>query len=259
MAELMPERYRSEKGMDRKVKLKGTVQFIVMRRRRNSGEEWGFFSKPEFEGLMNKIEVLNSTAKNSYSMSLDYSNMWGKVPIIGMRAAMPKLSQLFRQGIDSFGADPLYEYTTFPRIGLTRKLAITMMLWQNLKDMTLEALPRNLLDRNPDLKGGLKVLRCKKFKSSDLDVRGEPMNGVRLVQLDTDQDFRDSLYWFPRTYRFGLGCGRVIIRGGERIEDGTKGGTKQPNRPYPGRSDGKDRGRQTGSKDKEGNPDKSND
>ena len=131
---------------------------------------------------------------------------------------MPKLSKLFRQDLDHL-EDPTYQYTTFPRLGLNRTLAITIMLWQNLSEMTLAALPRNLLDRNPDLQGGLRVNRCKKFRATDMDVRGNSMEGVRLVQIDTNEEFRRSLYWFPRSYRFGLGSGRVIIRGGDRIEE----------------------------------------
>ena len=45
------------------------------------------------------------------------------------------------------------------------------------------------------------------------------MNGVRLVQFETTQAFRDSLYHYPRSHRFGLGCGRIIIKGGDRVEE----------------------------------------
>ena len=217
--DLMPEKYRGERGQNKKVKIKGVVQFVVVRREHGQDDSgWNFFPKEDFEKIMNKLEVRNSIAKNSHSMALDYSNMWGKIPILGMRANMPKLSKLFRQDIDHL-EDPVYQYTTFPRLGLNRTLAITIMLWKNLSEMTLAALPRNLLDRNPDLQGGLRISRCKKFKASDMDVRGHSMEGVRLVQIDTNEEFRRSLYWFPRSYRFGLGSGRVIIRGGDRIEE----------------------------------------
>ena len=72
-------------------------------------------------------------------------------------------------------------------------------------------LPQNLLNRNPDLQGGLRIGKVKKFIDTDLDVRGDGMAGVSLVQIETTKEFRDSLFFFPGSYRFGLGSGRVII------------------------------------------------
>ena len=218
--QLMPEQYRGNAEQKKKIRAKGTIQFVVMREEKGqiSDDAWGFFPREELEKIINNIEVANSLKKNGLSIALDYANMWGNIPIIGLRASHLDAAYLFREEIEHYDC-PNYTYTTFPRAGLTKKLAFTAMLWQNLRHITLDAIPRNLLDRNPGLQGGVRISRCKNFKSTDTDSRGNPMAGVRLIQLETDQEFRDSIYHFPRSYRFGLGCGRIIIRGGERVEE----------------------------------------
>ena len=201
---------------------------------------WTFFSKTDFERLLNDIENANSLCKNGISAALDYGNMWGNIPLLGMRANKMKLVKQFLQKIEDYDNEH-YSYTTFPRIGLNKKLALTAMIWQNLCTIQLEAIPRNLFDRNPGLKGGLKIAKCKHFKSSDLDVRGNPMNGVRLVQFESDQKFRDALFIYPHLHRFGLGCGRIIIRGGNRVkeEDAKPGGKWTQGPPKAGTSNNK--------------------
>lgn len=90
------------------------------------------------------------------------------------------------------------------------------------------------MDRNPGLEGGVKVARAKIFRRDDLDTRGESMLGARLAQLDGNDIFLKSLEKFPRSHRFGLGVGTVIIRGGDRApepEGSTWGKQKDAKRP----------------------------
>ena len=70
------------------------------------------------------------------------------------------------------------------------------MLWQSMSKIPVEMLARNLMDCNPDLHGGIKVTRVKKFRDTDSDIRGESMAGVRLVQVETTKEFRESLFFF---------------------------------------------------------------
>lgn len=232
LKDLMPKQYRSEIGTGKVVRAKAIVQFVVVRRERDSSGEWEFPGKQEFMDLLNKIEHKNSIDRNGVSAALEYNNMWGLVPILGLRIRNLALLDRFRDQIDQY-QDGVAEYTTFPKLGLDRKFAITIMLWQDLADFHLDILPRNLLDRNPDLAGGLRINRIKHFKDTDQDVRGNSMKGVRLIQIDTTKEFRDALYFFPRSYRFGLGPSRVVIRGGERIdeEDSRAKGSKNRRRP----------------------------
>lgn len=74
----------------------------------------------------------------------------------------------------------------------------------------------------------------KIFRREDLDTRGESMLGARLAQLDGNDTFLKSLEKLPRSHRFGLGVGTVIIRGGDRApepEGSTWGRQKLPTKP----------------------------
>ena len=63
------------------------------------------------------------------------------------------------------------------------------------------------------------MARLKIFRASDMDAREDSMLGARLAQLDGNESFLRSLERFPRSHRFGLGVGTVIIRGGERAPE----------------------------------------
>ena len=183
LKDLMPKKYRNDPGACRTVRAKGIVQFVVVKRNKDQEDgDWEFPDRQEFIDLLNTIEARNSASKNGYSATLEYNNMWGQVPILGLRIKSLVLLDGFRNQIDDFQC-PMAEYTTFPKLGLDRKFAITIMLWQDLASFPIETLPRNLLDRNPELQGGLRVNHVKSFKDSDLDMRGKAMDKVRLVQI----------------------------------------------------------------------------
>ena len=170
LRDLMPRQYRTEVGASKLVRAKTIVQFVVVRRDKGSSEEWEFLEKPEFMSLLNDIEHNNCVQKNGLSAALEYNNMWGLVPILGLRIRNLSLLDRFRDQIDQFQSNHS-EYTTFPKLGLDRKFAITIMLWQDLSNFKLDILPRNLLDRNPDLAGGVRISKVKTFKESDSDTR----------------------------------------------------------------------------------------
>ena len=220
LSDLMPKRYKRDPDANKVVRAKAIVQFVLVKRERGTevDQDWEFASKEEMDDMVAEMENENAKKRNGLSKALEYNNMWGQVPILGLRVRDLLLLDRFRDEIDNFIC-PINEFTTFPKLGLERKFATTIMLWQNMRKVEIDTLPRSLLDRNPELKGGLKVSRCKTFKDSDKDVRGDSMEGVRLIQIETTKEFRDSLYYYPRSYKFGLGPGRVVIRGGERMEE----------------------------------------
>ena len=218
----------------RKIKTKGIIQFVIMRRPKDGedDEEWQIFDRKTLEGLINSIESNNARAGNGLSDAFRYANMWGKVPVIGLYSSSLEMMNAYRHQIELYSKND-FVYQTFPRQVLNRRLALTMMLWQNLEGVETDAIAANLLDRNRRLTGGVRVAKCKTFKVSDLDTRGQSMLGARLVQLDTDETFLRSLSKFPKSYRFGLGVGTVIIRGGDRASEppGSTWGQNRTSKP----------------------------
>ena len=219
-------------GNNRRFKARGMIQFVIMRRTEGSGEEWEFFPRKSLENLINAIEGRNASSGNGLSGAFKFANMWGVVPLLGLYSSDMGLLTGYRHQVELFNDG--FEYQTFPREALDRRLALTVMLWQNLEGIQDDAIAPNLLDRNPGLDGGVKVARLKIFRSEDLDTRGESMLGARLAQLDGNDTFLKSLAKFPRSHRFGLGVGTVIIRGGDRApepEGSTWGRQKMQKKP----------------------------
>ena len=213
----------------RKIKSKGVIQFVICSRIRGSNDEWGLFDKKTLEQMINFIENSNANSANGLSAAYKYANMWGKVPIIGLFSRDVEAMNGYRFKIELYKKGNL-EFQTFPRQTLNRRLALTVMMWPNLEGIETQSFSPNLLDRNRGLRGGVKVLKYKLFRSDDLDTKGQSMLGARLLQLDADETFLKSLAKYPRSHRFGLGVASVIIRGGERAEEptGSTWGSRRP-------------------------------
>jgi hypothetical protein len=52
---------------------------------------------------------------------------------------------------------------------------------------------QNLIDRNPELKGGIKAIKQKTFKDTDVDKKGRNLGGARVIQFDGNEEFHRSL------------------------------------------------------------------
>jgi hypothetical protein len=105
----------------------------------------------------------------------------------------------------------LYEYNTFPKDGLINRFAVTALLLADHKHLDPMFVAQNLIDRNHELRGGIKAIKQKKFKPSDTDKNGRSLQGARIIQFDGDDDFHRSLARLPWNHRFNLGCGTISI------------------------------------------------
>ena len=226
---LLPAGCRVPAG--RKIRTKSVIQFVIMRREESSNSEWEFFPKKAMENLINNVEGRNASTGNGLSTAFKFANLWGEVPLLGLYATDISIMNGYRFQIELYSDG--FEYQTFPREALDKRLALTIMMWQNLEGIRDEAIAQNLLDRNRELAGGIKVARVRLFRKDDLDSRGNSMLGARLVQLDGNETFLRSLERFPQSHRFGLGVGTVIIRGGDRAPEppGSTWGQGRANKP----------------------------
>ena len=227
---LLPSGCKRNPG--RKIKSNGVIQFVVMRRPERSEDEWEFFPRKTLENLINYVEGRNAFTGNGLSVAFKFANMWGEVPLLGLFSIDISAMTGYRFQVELYSDG--FEYQTFPRDALDRRLSLTIMLWQNLEGIEDDAIAPNLLDRNRELAGGVKVAKVKNFRADDLDTRGVSMLGARLVQLDGNETFLRSLEKLPKSHRFGLGVGTVIIRGGNRAPEppGSSWGQSRPsNRP----------------------------
>jgi hypothetical protein len=73
-----------------------------------------------------------------------------------------------------------------------------------------------LLLRNPELQGRIRSLRMKLFTEREQTKQGTSKAGWRLVVLEGDNDFFQSLNKLEEDHRFTLGGGYIHIKGGDR-------------------------------------------
>ena len=76
--------------------------------------------------------------------------------------------------------------------------------------------PKGLMYRNPGLKGKLKATFMKTLNGQTRE--GRSMNKWRVIWLQGDNGFLESLYEYPAEHRFQLGSSYVLIKGGNRRE-----------------------------------------
>ena len=74
-----------------------------------------------------------------------------------------------------------------------------------------------IFKRNRYLKGTLHTVKVKSFDADDVNPAGISRADWRLVHLQGDQMFMDSLYPLPEDHLFSLGVSGTMIRGGQRI------------------------------------------
>jgi hypothetical protein len=134
---------------------------------------------------------------------------------------------------------------TFPKDALISKFATTMLLTDVHESLPLQGLARLLMAKNPVLKGGVKVVKAKKFKLTDIDKNGRSMAKYRIVQLEGNQEFYDSLAPLAWNHRFKLGTDSVTIRSHGRLPPPTYNGWAA-NRGGRGRGRGAASGRAWG-------------
>jgi hypothetical protein len=128
--------------------------------------------------------------------------------------------QRFREHI-AIHQDPIYEYVTFPRMGLVNKVAITTLLPPDLRSLHIKVMAKNLMILNSDvLRGGVRPIKQKIFKDTDRDRSGNSLAGARLVQLEGTREFVSSLAKLLWNYRFKLGISTITIRSVGRFPPG---------------------------------------
>ena len=110
------------------------------------------------------------------------------------------------------------EFETYLLDALISKYSLTILLKRNNRKIKIENLPSLIFDRNTKLRGTLKPLKCKKYSDEDKNRDGTSRRQWRLVHLEGDAAFLDSISALPDDHIFKLGASGIQIRGGTRAE-----------------------------------------
>ena len=158
-------------------------------------EEWGFPPTKVFFDLVNMLDTV--TVGDRYlNAVLSWSNLWGGVGLVGLNSKNYDLLQTFR----SYISDANYngsEFCSIPKEGVTLNNDLSTMLRDDVSNVAPDAFPTLLFRRNPELKGGVKVIKSKLFTTKDKTKQGQSMAGWRLFELEGDTEFHQALSTLP--------------------------------------------------------------
>jgi hypothetical protein len=201
------------------IKSKGIVQFIVLHRdvMKEGGKEaeWEIPPRRDFHRMVNRIECKLFREAAHLLPVKDWANMWGNMGVLGLNVRDIKRYGEFRDYIENTEIEGK-EYTIYPRDGLLRQEELTALLRDDLESFDVNLIPTALFWRNSGLAGQLRVSKIKQFGKEDKTRGGISKTNWRLIKLEGDRDFMDSLYNFTSLHKFQLGSSYIQIRGGKR-------------------------------------------
>ena len=105
---------------------------------------------------------------------------------------------------------------TFPKDCLLMGPDVTVLLKEAHLEYKIEWMGRALVGRNTPLKGNVRVVCSKQYHAHDITRHAINMNGWQMVYLAGDCIFMEYLSRCPITFRFHVGPGSVVLRGGIR-------------------------------------------
>ena len=176
--------------------MKGTLQFVLLFHEVGAPGGWGLTPREIFDNVMTVVQNRNTQLKNGANLAVLYCSVSAGVPIIGFSPAMIRQIDLFREQIERLTMANS-RFQIMPKTSLIQRHAIMVMLWQPHILMELAYIPAQLFERNPGLKGGLRITKVKHFRKTDIDRQGKSMEGVQMIQLEGNAEFLQSLQLFP--------------------------------------------------------------
>ena len=109
-----------------------------------------------------------------------------------------------------------YQFNTFPQCQVEQEGRLSLFLRSTMRAFNLAVLPEALFEWNPMLEGGMEVICSRLYGPGDVTRNGISKEDWRLVWIQGDRAFLESLRHLSENYLFRLYPERVPIRGGIR-------------------------------------------
>ena len=178
-----------------------------------------------FNDIVNRAECVMVGHRLACISAQKWSNMWGKVGLIGLSAKNPDHIREYRNVVEQL-QDDNYSFTLFPRDAVDKRGNITVLLLDSFRAFDPTCLPGALFTRNRGLRGTLRATHIKTYPPGEKSRNGQLKDGWRLVLLQGCPAFMRSLEQFETEHKFSIGCGHVFIRGGVRRPSSTSTTTR---------------------------------
>ena len=187
----------------------GIVNFILVQ---YTAGRWSAAPMSVWEQVTNTLEARIIRRHKDLRYILKQTSRWKGCGSYGLLAADTSAMERWRDLIPVLSST----LNTFPRDGLLMSEEVSVMLMTDLVTYDVECLPASLFDRNTTLAGSVRITCSKKYGTNDFTSMQVSKDGWRLVYLEGDALFMQSLSQHTVTDRFQVGCGKVTIRGGIR-------------------------------------------
>ena len=226
-----------------KIRTRDVVQFVLLARPRLPSDRMPLSATPwmipdlaEFHDLINRAECHMIENKMTCYKARKWSNLWGKVGLVGLSPKTPEHIPDYRAVVEAMNTDKL-TFTLFPKEAVENRGSVSVILREQFRSFNIKCLPASLFNLNRGLAGSLRVTHSKTYTASDKTRAGTSKEGWRLLLLQGCPAFMKSLEKYDEDERFSLGSGYIYIRGGVRKPRPTP--PSSSGRPQPGRSTGK--------------------
>ena len=196
-----------------------------------------------FHDLINRVHCQIQKSDLRCKSAYRWANMWGKVGLLGLSPANKDYLNEYRGVIEDQVLGEI-NFTIFPKEGLEKKGNLSVLLRENFRAYQVECLPRALFDQSRKLRGQLRVTHVRTYPDSARSRAGASKRGWRLLLLQGCDEFLDSLKHYDLEYKFPVGSGHVLIRGGS--------GRPKPTPRDPGRSQWRQQQSRLGPRQKNG-------
>ena len=219
------------------VRSRDVVQFVVLSKPISGSlsidgpTPWSVPSTKIFKELINRAECFMIEKRLTCYKARKWSNMWGKVGVIGLSPRHREDMDNYRTIIEGSPTEEL-TFTLFPKAAVENRGSISIILREQFSSFRETCLPASLFSLNKGLRGSLRVTHTKAYGDEEKTRAGISKQGWRLILLQGCPEFMRSLANYHDDERFALGAGYIYIRGGTRkarppSDNGTESSRKQ--------------------------------
>ena len=181
----------------------------------HSTKKWSIPAQTRFHDVLNMVETKIWKEKVRCQGVMEWTSMWsGGIGMMGLRVDDMVQLTVFRNLVASIRIGELW-YNTFPKVALPEASEISVVLRAEVRKLELEYLPHSLFEKNHLLDGAVGVRYSKDLGSTDSGYH----SGSRLVILEGDEDFFQSVRRYPANHPFRIGSITVKLRGDKDDEE----------------------------------------
>ena len=192
------------------------VAKFLMVARNSTTDRWSIPSIIRFHDVLNKVENRLREERLQCQFVIEWNSTWnGEIGLMGLRIVDTVKLDMFRTILSEVRMGGL-QYNSFPKAALAHSTEVSLMLREELLSLDLKWIPHSLFENNSMLDGNITVRFSKPIEHPDPDHEGATKPG-KLVILEGDEKFLDSVNKHPNNYQFKLGSSTVSIRGDQDL------------------------------------------